>query len=261
MSLNRAVAYKGAIGRRRESWCIDYTAYKREQIAGVEADLRREVDGAGQAIACHRGCSECCSAYVVASLQECEAIVYYVYHHQAVLDNYLASYREWGQKIAGAQELADRIYRLQGLALSSPTTPEERAPLYEALSDYMSRGIYCPFLKDGACSIYEVRPFVCAGVVVSSPSEWCRSAHPRHGDVALFKADAHFENDKKYFLELKNNVTYGCMAFMVYTLLRGGYGTLSAMPGLEGLKDDVYRDPEVKAALGAAGSPNPEASR
>ncbi len=253
VKLHQAIAYKGSVGRRRESWCIDYTAYKRAQIAAVENDLKSEAAATGQAVSCHRGCISCCQAYVVASLQECEAIVYYLYHHQDALQGFLNAYQEWRQKISGVQELFNTVYELQHRAVSQPTTDEERMQLCVALTDFMSHKIACPFLADGGCSIYEVRPFVCAGVVATSPAEWCEIEHPRGGEVRLLKAEARFENDKPYFLQLNNNVSYGCMAFMVYTLLKGGYSTLATIPGLEGLKDDVYLDPEVKTALRNAG--------
>ncbi|GAB2679357.1 YkgJ family cysteine cluster protein [Aliiglaciecola aliphaticivorans] len=36
----------------------------------------------------------------------------------------------------------------------------------------------CPFLKDGACSIYDVRPFVCRRhVTMTETNEWCKPEH------------------------------------------------------------------------------------
>jgi hypothetical protein len=255
VGLYKAIAYKGAIGRRRESWCIDYITYKRAQIADAENNLKQESTSAGRTITCHQGCGTCCCAYVVASLQECEAIVYWLYHHDEALRGFLGAYKIWREKISGIQELFKKVYELQDRAVSKPTTDEERLELLVALSEFMKHNIQCPFLAEGACSIYEVRPFLCAGVVATTPSEWCLSDHPRHGEVELLKAEARFENDRPYFLQTKNAVSYGCMAFMVHTLLQGGYATLSTIPGLEGLKDEVYQDPEVRSVLLKTGYP------
>jgi hypothetical protein len=251
-TINQLIAYRGVVGRRRESWCAGYLQFKRDNIAEVERMLREDVAAASRAITCHKGCATCCSAYVTASLQECEGIVYWLYQHPDVMRSFLTAFQVWRQKIIGIQELFNRVYALQDRAVSRPTTEEERTELLIALSDFMKCGVLCPFLKDGACSIYQVRPFVCAGVVSTTPSEWCLASHPRHAEVVLHKADAYFENDMPYFLKL-DRVSYGCVPVMVYTLLRGGYATLSTVPGLEGLQEEVYRDPEVRAKLLGAG--------
>ena len=246
----RAIAYRGAIGRRRGAWCADYLAFKRENIAEVEKIIAEDVAAAGRAITCHKGCQTCGCAYVVASLQECEGIVYWLYQHEEALRHFLGSYDAWRRQIAEHQELFNRVFALQDRAVSRPNTEEERIEVLVALSDFMKCGVMCPFLKDGACSIYEVRPFVCSGVVAATPPEWCVSSHPRHQEVVLYKADAHFENDKPYFLALKNDVSYGCVPFMVYTILQGGWDTLATVPGMESVAAEVYRDPEVRAAAG-----------
>ncbi len=249
----RAVAYKGKVGRRRESWCADYFAFKRENIAEVEKMLREDSLAAGRTISCHKGCTTCGCAYVVASLQECEIIVYWLYHHEDALRHFLSSYQVWRARIGEVEELFNRVYSFQDRALSRETTEGERIELLVALTDYMGRGIVCPFVAGGACSIYDVRPFVCAGVVATTPPEWCLQSHPRHAEVVLYKADAHFENDAPYFRELKNKVSYGCVPYMVYTLLQGGYETLSTIPGLEEIGHEVHGDPEVRAEVLKAG--------
>jgi hypothetical protein len=252
-ALNRSLAYKGHLGRQRESWCKEYLAFKRENIAEVDKIIKEDVAAAGRAITCHKGCVTCCGSYVVASLQECEGIVYWLYQHEDILSRFLISYEEWRLKINEISELFNRVFSLQDRAISHPTTDEEKIELMTALADFMGRNIACPFLSEGACVIYEVRPFVCAGVIATTPPEWCLQAHPRHPEVVLFKADARFENDMPYFLRLKNNVSYGCVPAMVQSLLQGGWDTLSTVPGLEWLNGRVYQDPEIKAAMLRAG--------
>jgi hypothetical protein len=39
------------------------------------------------------------------------------------------------------------------------------------------------------------------------------------------------------------------MPLLVHDLLEGGYNVLSSVPGLESLKETVFRDPEVLATL------------
>ena len=112
----------------------------------------------------------------------------------------------------------------------------------------MQQKIPCPFLVDKACSIYEVRPYVCAGVVATSPAEWCEPFHPNHEQVMLVKAEVNVGNDMPYFIKLKR-IVYSCMPVLVHAILQHGYGVLATMPGLEGINRDVVNDPEVRAVM------------
>jgi Fe-S-cluster containining protein len=49
----------------------------------------------------------------------------------------------------------------------------QRTP-QDLLDDYARLGAPCPFLEDGACVIYEVRPICCASHLSISPPERCR---------------------------------------------------------------------------------------
>jgi hypothetical protein len=119
---------------------------------------------------------------------------------------------------------------------------------------YALQDIPCPFLLDNACSIYQVRPFVCARIVAVTPSEWCRAGHPRQGEAQHLKAQIEFEKDMPYFVPPANECVFSSMPFLVYRLLYEGYDALAAVPGLEKLKEQAYNDPEVQAALREAGA-------
>ena len=248
LHVNRFVAYKGAIGKRREAFCRKYIAFKQDAITDVIQELKQEVASIGQTISCHRGCNECCSCFVIGTVQECEAIVYYLYQHEEILQHFLRSYKTWGARIDAIRPIFNRAGKLQEKVMSGTAGDDERAALYDALEIYMRQKIACPFLLDGACSIYEVRPFVCAGVVATSPPEWCEPLHPCHGQVMLAKAEVFVDNDMPYFLKLQK-IVYSCMPVLVNAILHQGYTTLASMPGLEQITHEVVSDPEVQAAL------------
>ena len=52
----------------------------------------------GKTITCQKGCYFCCDEFVEADIQECEAIVYYLYHNESALFTFLKNYPEWGEK-------------------------------------------------------------------------------------------------------------------------------------------------------------------
>ncbi len=227
----RLEAYQGDTGRKREKFCLEYTAFKQAAIAAVEADLRREVTRVGRTITCSKGCSECCSAFITTTLQECEAIVYHLYQNSDKLTRFLANYPVWRARIGNNEGFFRQLCVLERDIMSGPTTPERLKGLQDALEQYIVQRIPCPFLVDGACAIYEVRPYVCAGVVSTSPPEWCNLAEKNHGKITISKADTDLANDMPYFIRPLRPVTWLCMPEAVHEILTGGFTALSRYLG------------------------------
>ncbi len=250
IALNRAVAYKGAVGRARAEFCQDYAARKQAQIAAIGAKLHDDLAAQGQAISCGRGCAHCCHLFVVASLQECEAIVYYLYEHEEVLQHFLQSFPAWRDCILQNERCFRRINQLHERITLNVATAEESQRFDEECGNYARAYIPCPFLKDKACTIYPVRPYVCAEVVAVTPSDWCNPAHPRNTEVHYFKASFKRADDMPYFAHPKSNQIFSSLPFLVYRLLEEGYDALATVPGLEFIKQDARRDPEVRELLG-----------
>ena len=61
--------------------------------------LRQGAEESGTSIFCSRGCSHCCKMFVVASLQECEAIVHHLYHNEPALKLFLRNFARWNERI------------------------------------------------------------------------------------------------------------------------------------------------------------------
>lgn len=99
LGLNREIAYEGVIGQQRQAFCIDYINKKGQIFERFHADQVKTVTGNGETISCQKGCSYCCQAYMQASVQECEAIVYYLYHNATALAAFLKNYTHWRQKL------------------------------------------------------------------------------------------------------------------------------------------------------------------
>ncbi len=251
--LNRAIAYKGVVGKDREAFCNAYTTSKITMLTSIAANLRKEAEESGKHIFCSRGCSHCCKMCVVASLQECEAIVHYLYHHEPTLKLFLRNFGRWNDRIL---KIADSFRTINTLHTSITVGEASEAEIREfdaACARYAVQDIPCPFLSENACSIYGVRPYVCARIVALTPPEWCRAGHPRQHESVHLKAQMQVEKDMPYFSPLANNCTFSSMPFLVYRLLYEGYDALSSVPGLEKLRDSAYSDPEVRATLKGIG--------
>jgi len=250
LTINREVAYIGQVGRLRAQFCRDYIATKKEAIHNIEQGLSRDADALGRPITCYKGCGECCETYFIsASLQECEAIVYWLYQHPDILRHFLQAMQGWQERVAEAADSFNTIIRLYGKSILSQITPEEEPIFRAAMNDYEAQHITCPCLVDGACSIYEVRPYVCAGVVSVSPTEWCRQTHPDHLKMHYLKTEIPWSQDMPYFVQPQSGILFASMPQLVNDLLIRGYAALADIPGLEMLPQAVVNDPEIQAAV------------
>jgi Fe-S-cluster containining protein len=233
ITLNREVAYTGEIGRRRRQFCLDYTVYKKAALARGESMLQANVAAQGETISCKKGCAKCCSLYVTATLQEAECITYYLYQHESVLQHFITAYRDWKRRLG----LFDHKRVDQALArnLAGNLGAKEQERLSLDVSDYSRRNVRCPFLIDNVCSIYEVRPFVCAGVVAVTPTEMCTFHIAGINQAKYHRIDFNLVQEMPYFIPSRIPIVFGCMPELIHRLLAQGYSFLASIEGLEEL--------------------------
>jgi Fe-S-cluster containining protein len=128
-------------------------------------DAASELAAAGQPISCKQGCNHCCYQAVPISLVEAEALAEWIRTLPEDQQQELARrFRETILKLsaAGLTENLDHMV---------PNGPGEAA--VKLAFDYLYLRIPCPFLEDGACSIYAIRPFACREYLVTSAPEHC----------------------------------------------------------------------------------------
>ena len=128
-------------------------------------DVSSDLAASGQPISCKQGCAHCCYQAVPISLVEAEALA------------------EWIRTLPAdqQQELARRfretLLNLSAAGLTESMAHEDwHSPTEAALNlalDYLYQRIPCPFLEDGSCSIYPIRPFACREYLVTSAPEHC----------------------------------------------------------------------------------------
>jgi len=245
----KSVAYKGKIGRKREAFCAGYIERKTELLRLVRKKLASAELETGQRVTCAKGCTICCSMYIEASIQECEAIVHHLYHHDAAMATFLKSYPGWR---AALKEQGD-IFKGRSKYWEPQTTIEKAASLWREFTEeedrYFAQGISCPFLSEGLCSIYEVRPYVCASYAAVTPPDYCRSgskSQPR-----MVRAIPHgVRSDRSFYHpEQLGERVLSTMQIMVYEILKSGLTCFSAagIDGLETLDAQWLADPEVSA--------------
>jgi hypothetical protein len=219
---NKALAYEGQTGDLRRQFCIQYIEHKKRLIGRIGKALEQEAALNGESISCARGCTDCCSSYIAASLQECEAIVYWLYQHEDAGINFIHRYRCWQERIESIKPPLDEIIKFGKLEPKEQAEPERRARFEAAVGVYRLQSIPCPFLKDGACCIYEVRPWACAGVISVSPREWCNASNPNWSRLKTYRLETYAMFERPYYVKTPRPIPLGCLPLMVHSILKKG---------------------------------------
>ena len=118
----------------------------------------------GERIACGRGCHGCCYPVAVATEPEVVRIARWLDEPEQaeVRAAFVAAYPVWRERL--------------GTALDDVIGVVDRAPAEEtdrAFAAAFQRRALCAFNRDGACTIYPVRPALCRNAFALDTSEHC----------------------------------------------------------------------------------------
>lgn len=247
--LNREIAYKGQVGRLREKFCINFIQKKQEFFKKLYKEQNEIALSKSETITCVKGCSQCCSLFIGASIQEGEAIVYSLYQNEEKLNQFLKTYPIWRARVRESGDLFRKRPPSDNQSAANATGGSQYKNIGD-LAGYALLNIPCPFLRDGICSIYEVRPFVCAGLIVTTPAEWCNPLHPEHNRKKTYQiSNAYLREDLTFYGEDLEKPIWSFMPIMVYNILEYG---LEGIPGIAGMKGLLHRymyDPEVQPVI------------
>lgn len=207
--------YSGALGKNREDAVLLYTEEKKRGIREVEEDQKTHNNANGESLSCHKGCTYCCYFFADATLQECEAIVYYLYRHEDVLTKFINNYPAWKMK---TKKLDSKFEEL-GQSLNKE---EFVSRLKAVIREYHALNIPCPFLFDGACSIHEVRPWVCVGVAAVTPAQWCNPRDPNYYLVRYYSSEILLRQEPALSKPTEINSVESAVPAVVFRVLRNG---------------------------------------
>ena len=245
--LNREIAYLGLVGRLREEYCARFIQKKQEFFNDLYRQQEETIVSNSETLSCYKGCSRCCSLFIGASIQEAEAIVYHLYKNEDKLERFLKTFPEWREKVKEGGDL----FRKQppvGNSLGKNKDLDKNKKTGD-LAAYARQKIPCPFLQDDACSIYEVRPFVCAGLIVTTPAEWCDPNHPKHNKRKRYIISDSALADRTFYWKNLDRPVWSFMPVMVYDILEQG---VKGIPGISRMGDLLSRyiyDPDVQNVM------------
>jgi Fe-S-cluster containining protein len=235
--IDKGRAYGGEIGRQRREFCVDYAVRKNESFRRIQRDIFAQIEARSGSVTCRKGCGDCCVLYVEADIQECEAIVYFLYQHPEIMATFLRRYDGWRQRM---RRLGNPFARCEAILHQHRDVrleQSDQAMLLDALLLYQEQDIPCAFLDEGACSIYEVRPYVCANHYVTSPADWCRSVNwcdatfPNRPAVFMTNIDEIY--DLSFYHRNLAKPVIGFLPTTVYRLLTEGLEYVADRTGLE----------------------------
>jgi Fe-S-cluster containining protein len=244
LTLSKTIAYDGKTGKKRESFCAGYISRKKDVMRQFHDVQTKAVKEAGQSITCKKGCqySSCCMEYVDATIGECEAIVYYLYHNESVIRLFLKKYPKWLEKIS---KIKDSMAVLEEFSFDFADKHDEKR-MGPEIRKYRENKNMCPFLENNLCSIYEVRPYSCVGYYTVSPITLCQPDYS--GEISPVKNFFPVDEiaDRSFYYESLKKPVLVCMQKCVYEILEKGYLYLSGIPGLEGIEKEALADKKVR---------------
>ena len=226
MTANARDEYAGMVGRAREEFCARFIEKKQEVFRRIRNDVMAQISPEGAAVTCHKGCSVCCVQYVEAAIQECEAIAYYLHSNAGALAYFLQKHDDWRGRMRDLGNPFARCEEILHMHGQVELSHADRAALMDSLVRYHEQDIPCSFLDNGACSIYEVRPYVCANHYVTTPEEWCRARTHRESDdpyrPRIYMTSIDEIYDRSFY---HGNLSKPVVVFMpttVYRIVTGG---------------------------------------
>jgi Fe-S-cluster containining protein len=251
IKLNKQIAYNGALGKARKKFGTEQLKQLQDINERIMQSQIKEAQDCNKTITCRKGCSACCSQYVPASLQECEAIVYYLYKHESKMNSFLDNYTKWKAEIYKNQDVLCNIYNAFNEMWKADFSEESQRNVAELGSAYTKLNIPCPFLKNNACLIYDARPLVCSSQVAVTPAEWCNPANPDSAKQELILMLPDNFSFLPFYQESFNSINLNglCMPFVVYNIIEGGFLYLTQLNDKNDLLDEAVKDEEVKKIL------------
>jgi Fe-S-cluster containining protein len=130
-------------------------------IQGVSAQLA----AVGKPVSCKVGCTHCCHQLIALNIFEAEALTTWFRTLPEPRQQQLVERFHQALLKLSAAGLIDRMVNEEWFVESNTAR--------QLAVDYLYKRVPCPFLEEGACSIYSMRPLICREYMVTSPPENC----------------------------------------------------------------------------------------
>lgn len=197
-----------------------------EEAAGIAASVQDEVDkgvearaagiaAQGMVLACKRGCNGCCEEPIMIFRPEAARVARWLDlpENAEARAAFRAAYPAWRDRVG------DTPAKLSARFANDPGSYRE------AHIAAWSKGVMCAFNRDGACTIYPVRPTNCRTAHALNTSEHCSGAATQSAERATFVPLDQFVTRTRRLLAATHNAARGpkgrveALCNVVYELL------------------------------------------
>ena len=243
--ISELIAYKGRLGRLRYKFCEEFIKEKNCNFTNIVSTQKEYEEINNVTLSCKKNCIKCCTHFIGGSLQECEAIVSFLYSRKKSAEKFIKQYAAWRQIIS----LNEYLFRATAESYQRMIMSGYKKEVYEhhkhLTQAYLHLDIPCPFLWNRQCLIYEVRPYGCASLFSVEKMVDCTKGCSPLSQMSVTSQCP----EKSYFYGDNINIILSCVPVMVYQILKGGVVFLSTIPGLKNMEQDFLNDPSVKNIL------------
>jgi Fe-S-cluster containining protein len=249
----RRTAYAGSLGSAREAFSRNVLREKQGIFSIILENQKTDAERQGSKIACIPGCYYCCYHFIGGSLQECEAIVYYLYSHRNKLNNFFNQYPIWRNNTIEHEDIFQSLAFSYKILMDNGDRPEISEKHRRLAEEYYKLSIPCPFLHSGKCDIYPARPYGCAALFSLESPQSCDPAIPgAHNQRSVVSG----QRETPYFFGENSFLIVSSVPLMVYEILKGGVWYLARLPGLQGMDREMFKDPRAAGLIRSARIPD-----
>jgi len=177
------------------------------------------------------------------SLQECEAIVYYLYQNEHALDIFLKQYPDWRRE-TGKNEALFQAVSVSFKQMVTLGYDDQISELHANYSEkYLNQNVFCPFLYRKGCLIYPARPKACTSLFATTTPAWC---NPLNKNKPKQHAVTSNEPEPPFYYGSTADLILSNVPLMVFEILKGGFFYLGGIPGLQNIDKELLTDPKAQ---------------
>ncbi len=171
----REIACRARVGKTRVKELLPLVRSLASSISEIAVE---HVQATGKDISCKKGCAHCCRQLVPVAPMEAKRLAEVVHAMpKKRADALRRRFVEAKTRLIAAKLLLPKAPKGSTALISTEKDPV--AAWNDVSNRYFALQIDCPFLDDGACSIYDERPIACREYNVVTDPAFCKTLDPR----------------------------------------------------------------------------------
>lgn len=168
----KSQSYQGDLGSQCKEFTRQYGHLLKLIFNDIKVKVSTYTESGERSITCSKGCGTCCYQFISVSVSHALFIADYLYASKKAMQVFLTGYDKWLGCFENNPKAVSVLDNLEEFTTKAAVVKHYSQ---ELCTDYHKLDIQCPFLFNGQCSIYVVRPVVCATYFSLSPVNRCQA--------------------------------------------------------------------------------------